>query len=324
MWVKKIVLLMSVLSCAAGVQAQGTYPSRPIRLVVPFAAGGPTDAVARIIGEEIGRSLGQPVIVENKAGASGAIGQDYVSKSAPDGYTLAMITGTSSNNYHLMRRTLDFYKDFSMVGRIYNTYTVLAINPQAPGMGGIVDLSQLVAYIKAHPGELNYTSSGTGSLGHLTMEKIKLHHGLQIEHVPYKGQALATQDVLAGRVPILSGTFTMLPLIAAGKLRPIAMGTEKPSSLLPNVGTFAEQGIPGLISAVWIGVAAPPATPQVIVERLGNELRTALDKPEVSRKVVAAVGNQPEYLNGPDFAAFATRDFEYWGRVIRDAGIKGE
>ncbi|MDO9437592.1 tripartite tricarboxylate transporter substrate binding protein [Hydrogenophaga sp.] len=319
---KCLGLAMAALSIAA--HAQTDFPSRPIRLVVPFAPGGPTDGVARVVADDIGKRLGQTIAVENKAGATGVIGQDFVSKAPPDGHTIVAITSTSSNNYHLMGRPLDFYKDFAMIGRIYNTYTVLAINPKAPGMENIQNLQQLAAYIKAHPGALNYTSSGSGSLGHLTMEKVKLHFGLDIQHINYKGQAQAMQDVMAGRIPIISATFTIAPQILSGQLRGIAIGTPQPSPHLPQVGTFRSQGMPDLVSAVWVGLAAPPSTPKAIVDRWSDELRISLAKPEVASRLQAVVGTESEYLSASEFAAYATRDFAYWGAVIKEGGIKGE
>lgn len=303
---------------------QGNYPSKPITLVVPFAAGGPTDVLGRVLAADMGPRLGQTIIVENKGGATGSIGQDYVSKAAPDGHTLVMITNTSSNNYHLMHRTIDFHKDFSMIGQVYTTYTVVTVNPLAPGMADIHNLTQLVAYARARPGTLNFTSSGTGSLGHLAVEKVNSTFGIKIEHINYKGQGPALNDVLAGRVPIMSATFALLPHIKSGKLRPIVIGTPKRSPVLPDTATFIEQGVPGLIAGAWVGLAAPPATPRPIVDRLARELQTGLAKPDTAEKVRAAVGIEPDFLPTTEFAAFATRDWEYWGKIIRDAGIKGE
>jgi tripartite-type tricarboxylate transporter receptor subunit TctC len=311
--------------CIAGqVSAQADYPSKPVRLVVPFSAGGPTDAIGRIVGQELGTQLKQPFVVDNRPGATGMIGQDLVSKSTPDGYTLLMITSTSSNGYHLLKRTIDFARDFSMIGQVYNTTSLITINPNAAGMAGINNLKQLVAYAKANPGKLNYTSSGYGSMGHLVFEKVKLTFGLDVEHVNYKGQGPATLDVLAGRVPILSATFTTMPLVKAGKLRAIAVSTATRSPTAPDVPTFVEQGVPGLIGGGWVGMASAPGTPRAIVDKLAAALRAGLAKPDVAEKISRAVGTDPEFMPPKEFTAYATRDFEYWGKVIRDAGIKGE
>lgn len=319
-----VLATIALIGVGAGAHAQSDYPNKPIRLVVPFAAGGPTDILGRVIASEFSARLGQSVVVENKGGATGMIGQDYVSKSAPDGYNIVLITSTSSNSYHLTNRSIDFTKDFSMIGQIYRTYTVLVANPKVAGLENVNNLSQLVAYARANPNKLNFTSSGAGSLGHLTVEKVKQHFKVQMEHVNYKGQALAVQDTLAGRVAVYAGTFAVLPYVKSGQLRPIAIGTAKRSPLLPDTGTFIEQGVAELISAAWVGLAAPGGTPAPIIARLSNELRTMLAKPDQIEKVKAAVGTDPEYLSAAEFTAYATKDFQYWGQVIREAGIKAE
>ena len=311
-------------ACAMAAQAQSDYPSKPVFLIVPFAAGGPTDVMGRILGQELGSQLKQTFVVENKAGATGMIGQDYTAKAAPDGYTLVMITSTSSNGYHMVNRTIDFAKDFAMIGQIYNTTSLLTINPAAPDMAAIRNLTQLVAYARANPGKLNYTSSGSGSLGHLVFEKVKLTFGLNVEHINYKGQAPATTDVLAGRVPILSATFTTMPLVKAGKLRAIAVSTERRLPSSPDIPTFVEQGVPGLVGGGWVGLASTGGTARPIIDKLATALRTGLAKQDVAEKIQKAVGTEPEYLGPAEFTAYATRDFDYWGKVIREAGIKGE
>ena len=316
-----ILLIISMFSAAA--LSQSDFPSKPIRLIVPFAPGGPTDIIGRILSAEMGPVLKQTIIVENKAGATGIIGQDFVAKAAPDGYTWIIISSTASNGYHLVNRTVDFSKDFAMIGQIYNTTALVTINPAVPEMAGIQNLTQVVAYAKANPGKLNYTSTGVGSLGHLVMEKVKLQFGLNMEHINYKGQAPATQDVLAGRVPILSATFTTMQFVKAGKLRGIAVSTAKRSPTAPDVPTFVEQGV-SVVGGGWVGLATTGGTPRAIVDRLGNLLRTTLARPDVEPKVFKAVGTEPEFLGPADFTAYATRDFQEWGRVIREAGIKGE
>lgn len=317
-----VLLLLLWVGCAAQAIAQPGYPSRPVRLVVPFAAGGPTDTIGRILGQEMGAHFKQPFIIDNRPGATGMIGQDLVSKATPDGHTLVMITSTSSNGYHLANRTIDFRKEFAMIGQVYNTTSLVTINPSAPGMAAIRDLRDLIAYAKANPGKLNYTSSGYGSMGHLVFEKVKLAFGLEVEHVNYKGQGPATNDVLAGRVPILSATFTTLPHVRSGRLRAITVSTAKRSPEAPDVPTFVEQGIPDLVGGGWVGLATAPGTPRGIVDGLAASLRTALAHPDVAAKIRKAVGADPEFMPPEQFTEYATRDFAYWGKVIRDAGIK--
>jgi len=324
MMIKKILSFVLAVGLAAAVHAQAPYPNRPIRLVVPFPAGGPTDVLARVLADDMGQRLGQPIIVDNKGGASGFIGQDFVAKAAPDGYTIVMITSTASNNYHFAQRPIDFYKMYEMIGRIYMTSTVLAVNPTVRGMENIRNLQQLVAYARKNPGKLDFTSTGNGSLGHLTMEKVKQQFGLNMQHIGYKGQAQALQDTLGGQVPMIAATFAMLPYIQKGQLRAIAVGSAQRSPLLPGVGTFQEQGMPGLVASAWVGLAAPGGTPKEIIQRLSRELRISLAKPESRARIVQAVGTEPEFLDGPELAAYATRDFQYWGKVIRETGIKNE
>lgn len=317
------MLALAGAVAAGTVQAQSDYPNKPIRLVVPFAPGGPTDVVGRILSAEMGPALKQTIVVENKAGATGMIGQDFVAKSAPDAYTWVILSSTASNGYHLVNRTIDFVKDFAMIGQIYNTTALVTVNPAVPEMAGINSLTQLVALAKANPGKINYTSTGTGSLGHLVMEKVKLQHGLQMEHINYKGQNPATQDVLAGRVPVLSATFTTMTFVRAGKLRGIAVSTEKRSPTAPEVPTFVEQGVQ-VVGGGWVGLATTGGSPRPIVERLGNLLKTTLARADVEPKILKAVGTEPEFLGPAEFTSYATRDFQEWGRVIREAGIKGE
>ena len=316
-----ITLLLAAL--AGGAAAQSDYPSKPIRLIVPFAPGGPTDVIGRILSQQMGPQLKQTIVVENRAGATGMIGQDFVAKSAPDGYTWIIISSTASNGYHLVGRSIDFARDFAMIGQIYNTTALVTINPAVPEMAGIQNLTQVVAYARANPGKLNYTSTGVGSLGHLVMEKVKLQFGLNMEHINYKGQNPATQDVLAGRVPILSATFTTMQFVRAGKLRAIAVSTEKRSPTAPDVPTFLEQGV-SVVGGGWVGLAATGGSPRPVIDRLGNMLRATLARPDVEALVQKAVGTDPEFLGPADFTAHASRDFQEWGRVIREAGIKGE
>ncbi len=319
----RYAIFLLIAAMAGSAFAQSDYPNRPIRLVVPFAPGGPTDLIARILSQQMGPQLKQTIVVENKGGATGMIGQDFVSKSTPDGYTWVILSSAAGNGYHLVNRNIDFARDFAMIGQIYNTTALVTVNASVPEMAGIQTLTQLIAYAKANPGKLNYTSTGVGSLGHLVMEKVKLQFGLNMEHINYKGQNPATQDVLAGRVPILSATFTSMQFVKAGKLRAIAVSTEKRSSKSPDIPTFVEQGV-SIIGGGWVGLAATGGSPRPIIDRLGNLLQATLAKPDVEVMVQKAVGTDPEFLGPADFTAYATRDFQEWGRVIREAGIKGE
>jgi len=322
--IKKILTFAFTACVAAALHAQASYPSRPIKLVVPFPAGGPTDVLARVLADDMSQRLGQPIIIDNRGGANGFIGQDFVAKAPPDGYTIVMLTSTASNNYHFNQRTIDFFRTYEMIGLLYRTSTVLAVNPKVVGMESIHNLQQLVAYAKSNPGKLNFTSTAAGSLGHMAMERVKQHFGLDMVHIGYKGQAPALQDTLAGQVPMIAATFAMLPNIQKGQLRALAIGSDKRSPQLPDVATFQEQGMPGLLATAWVGVAATGGTPKEIVQRLTQELRISLAKPEMRARITQIVGIEPEFMDGPDLAAYATRDFEYWGKVIRETGMKNE
>ncbi len=320
----RAALMLGLSTLAGAAFAQADYPARPIRLVVPFAPGGPTDVVARIVSPDMGELLKQPVVVENRAGATGMIGQDFVSKAAPDGYNLIIISSAASNGYHLVNRSIDFSKDFAMLGQIWNVTSLVSINHSLPEMAPIQNLTQLVAYARANPGKLNYTSTGVGSLGHLVMEKVKLTFGIKMEHINYKGQGPATQDVLAGRVPVLSTSFAQMSLVRAGKLRAIAVSTEKRTPTAPDVPTFVEQGVPGLVGGGWVGMATTGGTPKPVVDKLALTLRMVVGKPEVAARIQKVVGTDVEFLGPAEFTAYANRDFQEWGRIIREAGIKAE
>lgn len=321
-FVRAAAVMFAAVSGAAW--AQTDYPNRPVRVIVPFAAGGPTDLVGRVFAQEYQAKLGQPFVVENRAGATGMIGLDLVMKSPADGYTISILANTTTNNFHHTGRAFDFAKQLSMIGQIYSSYTLVLVNPAMPGMSGISNLAQLVAWAKANPGKLDATSAGAGSTGHLAMEKIRLEYGMRMEHINYKGLGPALADVLAGRIPVLGATLVALPHIRSGKLRPIGTGSPKRLALLPEVPTFIEQGIPGMVSGAWVGLAAPAGLPPTVLARLTQELQTAIARPDVAEKIRAGVSADPEYLGPADFAASAQRDFEYWGRVIREAGIKIE
>jgi tripartite-type tricarboxylate transporter receptor subunit TctC len=303
--------------------AQADYPSRPIKVILPFPAGGPGDNTFRILGREISPRLGQPLVIENIVGGTGIVGQDLASRSAPDGYTLVALTISGALAYQGVGRSVDYLKDFAMIGQIYSQYGLLVVNPDVPDMAGIRNLRDLIAYAKANPGKLNYASQGTGSVGHLVMEDIKALTGIDVVHVPYRGVAPAYNDLLAGHIQMMSSSLGALPYIRAGKLRAIAIGSPQRSPLLPDVPTFIEQGLPGFVAGSWVGIAAPPGTPPKIINRLSVELQAALNKPEVV-ELIRNLGTEPDYIPAAEFAARANRDVARWGRIMRDNNIKPE
>jgi tripartite-type tricarboxylate transporter receptor subunit TctC len=257
----------------ATAQAQANYPDKPIRLVVPFPAGGPTDTAARIIGQKMSETLKQPIVIDNRPGASGTIGTETVAKATPDGYTIVMLaTPTLLAPYLLPRKGYDIFKDFAPIGNAYELPIVMVVNPHA--LPDVTNLQQYIAKAKANPGQMNYTSAGNGSFGHLSTELLKNLGHFDVQHVPYKGSAPAMSDVLAGQVPMMfSDMIAALPHIKAGKLRAIAVGSSKRVSFAPEVKTVAEQGFPGFDAASWGGLLAPAGTSKEIVAKLSAALK---------------------------------------------------
>ncbi|MGO4325495.1 Bug family tripartite tricarboxylate transporter substrate binding protein [Cupriavidus sp. 2TAF22] len=317
-----IILAAALPLCASQAFAQA-YPSKPIRLVVPFPPGGPTDTAARIIGQKIGESLKQTVLVDNRPGASGTIGAEGVAKSAPDGYTLMVLATPTLLAPHLIaRKGYDIFKDFTPIGAAYDLPIVMVVNPQA--LPDVTDLQQYIARAKARPGAMNYTSAGNGSFGHLSTELLKSLGHFDVQHVPYKGSAPAISDLLAGQVPMMfSDMIAALPHIKAGKLRPIAVGSAKRVSFTPDVKTVAEQGFPGFEATAWGGLLAPAGTPKDVVAKLSAELKAALADPVVQEKMLGA-GTVAAYMPPEQLATRMRNDYKKWGKVIQDNGIKGD
>ncbi|SPC11879.1 Bug family tripartite tricarboxylate transporter substrate binding protein [Cupriavidus taiwanensis] len=317
------VLLSATLPLAVAPALAETYPSKPIRLVVPFPPGGPTDTAARIIGQKMSETLKQPVVVDNRPGASGTIGAENVAKSPADGYTLLVLATPTLLAPHLIhRKGYDIFKDFTPIGAAYDLPIVMVVNPQA--MPDVTSLQQYIAKAKARPGALNYTSAGNGSFGHLSTELLKNLGDFDVQHVPYKGSAPAISDLLAGQVPMMfSDMIAALPHIKAGKLRPIAVGSAKRVSFTPEVKTVAEQGFPGFDATAWGGLLAPAGTPKEVVATLSAELKKALADPTVQQKMLGA-GTVAAYLPPEQLAARMKADYSKWGKVIQDNGIRGD
>ncbi len=314
----------AVLGLAAGAfgsaHAQDGWPSRPIKVILPFSAGGTGDAVARALGNDMEKRLGQPMVMENRVGGTGVLGQDVAMRSPPDGHTMVAISISGVLAYHAQGRTIDFTKDFVMVGQVYSQYAAVVVNPTTPQTANIRTMRDLVAYAKANPGKINYASQGTGSIGHLAMERIKQIAGIDVVHVPYRGAAPAYNDLLAGHIQMMSTSLGALPYIQAGKMRALGMAGTQRSNLLPDCPTFIEQGI-DLVAGSWYGFAMPAGTPPAIVQRMARELQTSIAKPEIADSL-RKQGVDPEFMPGPEFAARANGDFRKWGDVIRERGIK--
>ncbi len=300
-----------------GAQAQA-WPAKPIRLIVPFPAGT-TDSLARIVAQKMSASLGQPIVVENMPGASGNIGANAVAKSAPDGYTMVMVSNSLATA-PLLGAAMPFNPttDLAPVGLVATAASVLVTKPGAP----FKNMPELLAYAKARPGQVSYASSGNGTLGHLYAEWFKAEAGIDILHVPYKGGGPALMDVLGGQVNLMFDVLvTTLPQVRAGKLLPLAITDGARSPMLPDVPTMAESGFPGFQATAWFALLAPAATPRRVLDQLSTELSKVLASPDVQRDL-AVLGMLPESGKPEQFHALYARETERWSRIIKSAGIK--
>jgi tripartite-type tricarboxylate transporter receptor subunit TctC len=299
-----------------------SYPTKQVRMIVGFPPGGGTDVVARVIAQKLTEWWGQPVTVENRAGATGTIGADVVAKSAADGYTLIMghVNSHAIAPNLLAKMPYDPIKDFAAVAYVGYVPNVLAVHPSV----NVKSVKELVALAKSQPGKMNYASSGNGSTQHLAGELFKQLTGTSIVHVPYKGSGDAIKDLLAGTVAMNFDTMPpVLPHIQAGKLRGLAISTPKRLAQLPDVPTFLEEGITGFDVANWYGVMAPAGTPRELVQRLNADLNKAMQVPEV-RTRLEAVGTQLREQSAADFDAYMKSEVSKYAKLIKDIGVKVE
>ena len=304
----------------ATLAAAQTYPTKSIRIVVPFPPGGATDMLARDVAQKLTEVWAQPVIVDNRPGAAGNIGSELVAKAAPDGYTLEMGTvGTHAINASLYAKMpYDHVKDFVPVILVASVPNVLVVNPAVP----VNSVAELVAYAKANPGKLNFASSGAGTSIHLSGELFKTMAGVQMTHIPYKGSAPALQDLIGGQVQLMFDNLPpSLPQIKAGKLRALAVTSAARAPALPDVPTVAEAGLPGFEASSWFGLLAPAGTPPTIVARLNAEVAKWLATPEakdkLSKQGANAAGGTPE-----DFVKHIATETAKWAKVVKESGAK--
>ncbi len=313
-------LLLLTLVCS-GAAAQTGYPAKPVRFIVPSAAGGGTDIIARALAQKLSESLGQQFVVDNRPGAGQMIGIEMAAKSPADGHTILMAASTLAINPIMYRKlSYDPLRDFAPITQAASLANVLVVHPSLP----VKSVAELIAYAKQRPGQLNFASAGVGTSPQMSIELFKSMAGIDMVHIPYKGTSPGVVDLLAGQVSVMApNLLTALPHIKAGKLRALAVTSAKRSEGLPEVPTIAESGLPGYDSTQWYGVLAPAGTSRGIVARLHGEIVRALRAPEVMQRL-AADGAEPVGSSPEEFAAFIKSEIDKWARVASAAGIRAE
>jgi tripartite-type tricarboxylate transporter receptor subunit TctC len=320
---RALVLGVLTLTCAAAWSQSAPYPSRPIRLIVGYPAGGASDVAARIVGQKLSERMGQPVVVENRPGSAGNIGADAVAKAAPDGYTLLLGTISLSVNPSLYpKMSYDPVKDLSAVAMISSTPFLLLVNPKTPYMStrDLLDAARGNSSIKA--GGINYATAGNGSGSHLFIELLASTANIKLTHVPYKGAAPAMNDVLGNQVGLIfDNIITALPLVKTGKLRALGVSTRQLSKVAPDIPTLDEGGVSGFDATAWFGLFAPAGTPREIVSRLSREVAEAVKDPVVNEKLLQ-LGAEPMSSTPTAFSAFFKGEVAKWAQVVRTAKVQ--
>lgn len=314
--------LALVLAACPLVAGAASYPTKPVRLIVPFPPGGSNDIVGRMVGAELTNKLGQQVVIDNRAGAGGIIGSEIASKAAPDGYTLLIISVAYAYNPSIFKSRLKFdpAKSFTPVSILGTGPNALTVNPKVPARS----VKELVAMAKARPGALNYASAGIGSFQHLGTEMFRIMSGIDIVNVPFKGGGPAMADVIAGNTQMCMGSLLQLiPHIQSGRLRPLGVGSKTRTAALPDVPTIAEAGVPGYEANNWWGIMAPAGTPAAIVERLHADVAAILATPTMEKRF-ASQGAATVKMSSAEFGQFIRTETAKWSKVVREAGIKAQ
>jgi len=311
--------LLAASACLA--QSTTAYPTRPVRLVVPFAPGGTNDAIARIVAGKLGQRLGQTFVVDNRGGANMVLGSEIVAHANPDGHTILIVGAGHAVNPSLRKKLpYNSLRDFAPIGLVATGPYVMVVHPSVPAKS----LGEFVTWAKARPGQVNYASTGAGSPPHLAAELFKAMAGIDMQHIPYKGGGAVLPDLLAGRVSLFFGSVsTLKPHVQAGRLRGIAVTTAKRSPAMPELPTFIESGLPGYEVTGWYGLLAPGRTPSAIVVRLNKELGQVLNDAE-ARKQLARRGLEPAPGTSGEFAVLIRDEIPKWAKVMREAGIRPE
>ena len=311
-------LLLVVATVGPGAALAQQYPTRPVKLIVPFPPGGSNDVVARMIAAQLSTRLDAPVVVENQGGAGGLIGTELAANAAPDGYTLLLISVAYAFNPSIYKLSYDPAKAFVPISMLGSGPVVIASTAKLP----VENLRELIALAKAKPGQLNYATAGVGSFQHLASELFKQQAGVDMVHVPFKGGGPAMMDVIAGNTQVAVGSLIqMLPQIKAGKLKALGVGSASRIPALPDVPTAAEAGLPGYEVTNWWGIVAPAGTPRAAIERLQRELAVVVASAE-TKKRFEAEGADPRPLSGEEFGRFIAEETRKWSRVVREAGIR--
>jgi tripartite-type tricarboxylate transporter receptor subunit TctC len=322
-WLHAGVLLagLSVVTHAVHAQApSSTFPSKPVRIVVPLAPGGSTDVLARLVASKLSELWGQQVIIDNRGGAGTKIGTEIVARSPADGYTLLMVTSAFAVNFSLYNKVPYKFSDFAPLSNVGQTPNVLAVHPTVPAK----NVKELIALLRARPGQMTYSSGGVGGSTHLAGELFKLLAKVDMVHVPYKGGGPAVADLVSGQVMMTFGNLTtVLPFASAGRLRALAVTSAKRSPAIPELPTMAEAGVPDFEAATWNGLVAPGPTPKDIVAKLNGDIVKVLNMPDTRTKL-AANGLEPIGDTPAAFSAHISNEIARWSKVVKAAGIKPE
>jgi tripartite-type tricarboxylate transporter receptor subunit TctC len=314
--------LLALFTIAFSIAAYGQqYPTRPIRFISPYPAGGGNDTLLRILGDKLGDQVGQRIIVDNRPGANTIVGTELLVKSPPDGYTFILLPNSLATNPSFYPKLpYDTMKDVAPVGQIAQSPQMIVAHPSVP----VKTLKELLAMAKAKPDLLSYGTSGNGSVGHLAGLLLSTMTGVQLTHVAYKGTAPAVNELVGGHIPLMiSSMLATLPHVRSGKLKIIALTTAKRAEAIPEVPTIAESGVPGYDAALWYGILAPARTPDAIIKRMNAELGTALRNPDVVEKL-STQAVEPHHTAPEQFAALIRSDLEKWSKVIRASGVKAD
>jgi len=315
-------LMAAAMACAAiGGWAQ-PYPAKPIRIIVPFPAGGTADIMARVVGQKMTETWGQQVLIDNRSGAGGNIAADLAAKSAPDGYTLFLCTvGTHAVHQTLYEKLpFDPIKDFSAVAYIAGVPNVVVVHPSIP----VKSVKELIAFIKARPGRINFGSSGTGSSVHMSGEMLKVMAGLDMTHIPYKGNPQAVTDLMAGQIELMITNMpSVIPYIQSGRLRALAVTTKARSPALPDLPTMEEAGLAGYESSAWFGLVSPAAVPRDIVGKLNAEVMRIVGIEDVKRNL-ASQGAYPLAMTPGEFGAFMKAETAKWAKIVKASGARAD